>query len=255
METHASDLGPDADIDPALIAAMESRVVVRKSQNYGNRKAGPGRPKGGGKVPGSGKKAGSPNLMTPDFREWLNERARPFEVLAAICMGEEIADGNTKRKPTVAERMRAAETLSRKLLPDLAASTLTGPNGAPLVLASPDVDMFTTARKLAFVLSTAALEMQNSQDAEARAAAVYKPDMRPADAFPAMPDAALVPADVPPGRDETQTVGNLTISFAERLPGGRDRFAIRDANGRVVGAAIGKDEALARAGALNMSED
>ena len=45
-------------------------------------------------------------------------------------------DGDTKRKPTVAEWMRAAEMLARTLLPDLAATTISAPNGncAPLCL-------------------------------------------------------------------------------------------------------------------------
>ncbi|MBC7736060.1 MAG: hypothetical protein H7245_02280 [Candidatus Saccharibacteria bacterium] len=46
-------------------------MIIRKSQPYANRKAGPDRPKGSVKVPGSGKQAGTSNLMSPEFRQWL----------------------------------------------------------------------------------------------------------------------------------------------------------------------------------------
>lgn len=226
------------DIDPALVEAMRERVVVRKSQDYGNRKAGPGRPKGSGKPPGSGKKAGSPNVMTPEFRTWLADRAKPFEVLAAICAGEEIEDGGIKRKPTVSERMRAAETLARKLLPDLAATTITGANGGPVDIASSSVSPLELAHRIAFALAKG-IDAQETERA-ARAA-------RPAHVLQ-VPTPII---DVEPVRPpEPQTVGDYEISFAEALPGDRERWAIRDGAGRLVGTAFGREAAALKAKGL-----
>ena len=162
----------DGDVDPALVEAMAARAVRRKAQPYGNRKAGPGRPKGISKPPGSGKKAGTPNVLTPEFREWLNARAKPFEVLAAICCGESIQDGDTKRKPTVSERMRAAETLARKLLPDLAATAVTGSDGGPIAFTENNLSPLEIARRIAFALA------QGVESAEARHPAPFLPPAR-----------------------------------------------------------------------------
>lgn len=112
----------DDDVDPALVEAMRERVVVPKPMPYGNRKAGPGRPKGLPKT--GGRKAGTPNLMTPEYREHIAKRGKPIELLCDISAGRDIDDGGKKRKPTLAERTRAAETLSRKLLPDLSAAQI-----------------------------------------------------------------------------------------------------------------------------------
>lgn len=219
------------DIDPALVEAMRERVVVRKSQDYGNRKAGPGRPKGSGKPPGSGKKAGSPNVMTPEFRTWLAERAKPFEVLAAICAGEEIEDGGIKRKPTVSERMRAAETLARKLLPDLAATTITGANGGPVDVAAAAVTPYELAHRIAFALAQGVEAVKEAE--RSQAAPVHVP-------------APIINAS-PVSAPEPQTVGDYEISFAESLPGDRERWAIRDCAGRLVGTAFGREAAALKA--------
>lgn len=220
------------DIDPALVEAMRERVVVRKSQDYGNRKAGPGRPKGSGKPAGSGKKAGSPNVLTPEFRTWLADRAKPFEVLAAICAGEEIEDGGIKRKPTVSERMRAAETLARKLLPDLAATTITGANGGPVDITAGSVTPFDLARRIAFALAQG-IEAKEAEHA-ARPAHVLQVPTPIIDAAPLRPP-------------EPQMVGDYEISFAESLPGDRERWAIRDGAGRLVGTAFGREAAALKA--------
>jgi hypothetical protein len=113
MEKPLQSKVEDDDVDPALVEAMRERVVVPKPMPYGNRKAGPGRPKGLPKT--GGRKAGTPNLMTPEYREHIAKRGKPIELLCDISAGREIDDGGKKRKPTLAERTRAAETLSRKL--------------------------------------------------------------------------------------------------------------------------------------------
>lgn len=222
---------PD-DIDPALVAAMEARVVSRKVQDYGNRKAGPGRPKGSTKPVGSGKKAGTPSLMTPEFRQWLADRARPFELLADICTGASIQDGDTMRKPTVAERMRAAETLTRKLLPDLAATAITGASGGPVLMSGHIHSQVEIARRLAFVLSSAVNEVTDTQS---------PPPVQGAPGFHAPMPATL------PVNPEPSEVGDYTVGFAESLPGDRERWAIRDGAGRLVGTAFGREAAEAKA--------
>ena len=160
----------DEQPDPALVEAMRERVVKRQQQDYGKRKAGPGRPKGSGKVPGSGRRAGSPNVWSPEFREHLNAKAKPFELLADICAGKEIDDGGTKRKPTMPERMRAAETLTRKILPDLSASavnhTASPPDPALQVpgALSPELEL---ARRIAFMLAQAQHRVNQQAEADA----------------------------------------------------------------------------------------
>lgn len=236
MENAPPDQPEHDDIDPALVDAMRERVVVRKTQDYGKRKAGPGRPKGSGKPAGSGRKAGTPNVLTPEFRLWLADRAKPFEVLAAICAGEEIADGGTKRKPTVAERMRAAETLARKLLPDLAATTITGANGGPVSVSESSVTPVELARRVAFMLA------QGVDDAQEASRAYTAPTAPTHDTVPvAVNDAA------PTIDHEPQAVSGYEISFAESLPGDRERWAIRDRAGRLVGTAFGREAAAIKA--------
>lgn len=88
------------------------------------------------------------------FRKLLSERAKPFEVLASICAGEKIQDGETQLRPTVPERMRAAETLARKLLPDLAATLQSGPDCGLLPLSSGLLPSIEVARRLAFLLAS-----------------------------------------------------------------------------------------------------
>ena len=142
----------DEDPDPGLVELMRARVVRKKSTAPKNPTPGPGKPKGYPKPPGSGKKAGYPNLMSPEFRRWLAEKARPFELLAAVCAGREVDDGGVKRRPTLAERMRAAEMLTRKILPDLQAtkaeiSTTARLEDEPLGIS--DIEI---ARRIAFFL-------------------------------------------------------------------------------------------------------
>lgn len=224
--------------DPELVEAMRSRVVRRKPQSYGNRKAGPGRPKGSTKT--GGRKAGAPNLMSPEFRQWLAEKAKPFEVLAAICAGEEIEDAGKKRKPTIPERMRAAETIARKLVPDLAATALTGENGGPVSVTqsggASELSDFEVARRLAFLLAKG---IHDAQESGARPATL------PRSPVP-IPSPVPAPAQIDAPLRDSVTVGALTVSFAEQV-GERERWTVSDQNGRVVGAAFGRDTAIDKA--------
>lgn len=252
------------DIDPALVEAMRSRVVKRKPQDYAKRKAGPGRPKGHPKT--GGKKAGTPNLMSPEFREWLMDRAKPFELLADICAGKEIEDKDGKRKPTTQERMRAAETLTRKLLPDLAATTLTGKDGGPLVVQNPNGlpdEEAETDRVMAFMFRAWQERKKATEKAEQD-----KPRQLPANPTPAQithSQPSIIAALAPPAEGDitepeqpavlavghSQPVGNKTIHLVERLTDRRERWDIRDSTGQRVAGAFGMQAAEAKARAMS----
>ena len=239
---------PLDNVDPALVEAMAARVVRRKVQDYGKRKAGPGRPKGSGKVPGSGRKAGSLNLWSPEFREHLNERAQPFELLADICAGREIVDGGTKRKPTLQERIRAAETITRKLVPDLSAGHMSVEGKVAGLDALAALSPFELARRVAFTLA------QGIQAADDRAQQPgrYLPPA-PTDGHEAPAQADTPPTITPPDRNDW-VVSGLTISFAEPLGADRERWVIRHQSGRIAGSAIGRDNAEAMARRLGGGE-
>ena len=72
-----------------------------------------------------------------------------------ICAGEEIKDQGKPRRPTIFEQMRAAETLSKKILPDLAASAISGPNGLPVESEETKPSDMEIARRILFVLAAA----------------------------------------------------------------------------------------------------
>jgi hypothetical protein len=57
-------------------------------------------------------------------------------------------------RPSFADRMRAAETLSRKILPDLKATELSGPGGDSIQVEQ--VSDLEVARRIAFILARAA---------------------------------------------------------------------------------------------------
>lgn len=234
MESNDNTPAPD----PALVAAMKTRTVKRKNREYGNTKPGPGRPKGISKPEGSGRKAGTPNIWTPEFREWLSEKAQPFELLADICSGLSIEDAGVKRKPTLPERMRAAETLGRKLLPDLAATSISTPQLEAGNLHGLAVPSFELARRLAFVLANGIEQMDpdtNNSDTKS----VRQPET--------INHAPPQPCRLPPEQDDLHNVGSCTIELAEHLADGRERWAIRDQKGRLVASCFGRDNAETKA--------
>lgn len=260
-ETDPNTASEANDIDPALVEAMRARVVKRKPQDYSKRKAGPGRPKGHPKT--GGKKAGTPNLMSPEFREWLMERARPFELLASICAGEEIEDKDGKRKPTMQERMRAAETITRKLLPDLAATALTGKDGGPIESVHrtglPD-ERQETARVLGFLFRE---WQERIKDAEADMPVALPAKPAPAQVTYSQPSviAALpAPSEAPPEEPagpqvgHVEQVGGMTIQLVQKFPDGREWWSIRDAAGKMAGSVFGRDQAEAKAKQMSEAE-
>jgi hypothetical protein len=101
-------------------------------------KRGPGRPKGLGRVPGSGRKPGTPNRTTAQLREQITA-ARPVEFLIKVAEGRRVRIGPQAGPgeaayayPSLEQRLRAAELLMKKILPDLTTAEVTGPGGGPL---------------------------------------------------------------------------------------------------------------------------
>ena len=219
--------------DPELVELMRDRVVRRKSSAPKSPKAGPGRPKGQPKT--GGKVAGRPNLMSPEFREWLANKARPFELLAAVCAGEEIEDGGVKRKPTLAERTKAAETLGRKLVPDLSAAALSGPNGGPMEFTTPMPPKELSRRLLAVIHEVSGVSGLPTRPAPPVIdAEIVEPAPPPAPAAPPEPQGPAV------GHEEPLGVSGIFARLEERLPDGRERWTARDLRGQIVKTAFGR---------------
>ncbi len=101
---------------------------------------GPGRQKGLGKVPGSGRKKGTPNRSTAQTREYIQKQADPITFLCQVCRGlqfEAALDSGDAKKakmyPTLEQRLHAAQTLARKVLPDMKAVEMSGDDRTLLI--------------------------------------------------------------------------------------------------------------------------
>ncbi len=101
----------------------------------------PGRPKGLGKVPGSGRARGTPNRDRAATVERIMKEADPIGFLCKVSRGVRmsaaLAPGDTKKTwwmPTGDQRISAAQTLCRKVLPDMKAVEVSGPLGEPMVV-------------------------------------------------------------------------------------------------------------------------
>ena len=71
------------------------------------------------------------------MREALLSRSDAIEVLSDICAGKQLlVSGPTGkemwRRPTLPERLHAAQTILKKILPDLAATELKGKDENPV---------------------------------------------------------------------------------------------------------------------------
>ncbi|MGR3562952.1 MAG: hypothetical protein ACU0FH_16775 [Heliomarina sp.] len=209
-------------------------------------KRGPGRPPGLPKT--GGRKPGSSNKLPTELRQFINQRGRPLEFLAAIADGRKVSaadPGNPGKKirvyPSLRERAAAAETLLSKLLPDLRATELTGKDGGPLEverkragLADDDLE---TARQLAFILAKADHKIRSREQASM--------------AIPKPAEEAAKEPELQPG--DSEQIGQCTITLVERI-GGRERWSIRNRDGELVGSAFGQFEATNKARALNEVE-
>ena len=99
----------------------------------------PGRPRGLGKVPGSGRKPGTCNKDRAATVERIMREADPLGFLCKVCKGHRLEaapePGAKKRSfwyPTGDQRINAAQTLARKVMPDQKAIEHSGPLGEPL---------------------------------------------------------------------------------------------------------------------------
>ena len=92
-----------------------------------------GRPRGLGKVPGSGRQRGTPNRDRAATIEKIMREADPLLFLCKVARGDRMEAGSepgaSKKSwwaPTGDQRISAAQTLARKVLPDMKAVELTG---------------------------------------------------------------------------------------------------------------------------------
>ncbi len=104
-------------------------------------KRGRGRAKGMPRPPGAGRKKGTPNKVNQVTRSYITKEGAPIRVLCQIASGKKMKaaaePGSPKQAkifPTLAERLRAAETLARKIVPDVKAVEVTGAAGGDLVI-------------------------------------------------------------------------------------------------------------------------
>ena len=103
------------------------------------KKRGPGRPRGLGKVPGSGRKSGTPNKDRAATVEKIMREADPILFLCKVVRGDRMEaapEPGAKKKTwwyaTGDQRITAAQTLARKVLPDMKSVEHAGPLGEPL---------------------------------------------------------------------------------------------------------------------------
>ena len=104
-------------------------------------KRGPGRPKGLGRVPGSGRKKGTCNKDRTATVERIQKLADPVGFLCDVVRGVRMAgaaEPGAKTKtwwyPDGPQRIAAAQTLARKIMPDMKAVEVSGPVGEPMVI-------------------------------------------------------------------------------------------------------------------------
>ena len=119
------------------------RRWVKKRPLAPQKKRKRGRPKG--QPATGGRRLGVPNRINQVTREYVIREGAPLAFLCSVVRGKRITaaaeQGDNKREhcfPTLDQRIRAAEVLSRKCLPDLRATELTGKDGAPVALSLVD---------------------------------------------------------------------------------------------------------------------
>ena len=117
-----------------------------------------GRPKGLPKT--GGRKKGQRNWTHSEIRSALLDRSDAIETLADVCAGRQLrVSGPTGkplwRFPTMGERLRALELILKKVVPDLQATELSGPEGEPLIPDPGPVDKRQLARVILTLLSDA----------------------------------------------------------------------------------------------------
>lgn len=98
----------------------------------------PGRPKGTARTGGRAK--GTPNRKNVVTRDYVIKQGAPLAFLCNVVRGKRFtaaaAAGDSKRVhvfPSLDQRLRAAEVLARKVLPDLKSQELIGNAEAPII--------------------------------------------------------------------------------------------------------------------------
>jgi hypothetical protein len=96
--------------------------------------------------------------VTAELREKITA-AKPIEFLIKVCEGQRVRVGPQAGPldaqfvyPSVEQRLRAAELLVKKILPDLTSSEITGANGAPLIPEAAPVDVSVIAESAIVLL-------------------------------------------------------------------------------------------------------
>jgi hypothetical protein len=168
-----SSESPATAPDGARPAALPDGSVPRKR----------GRPRGLPKT--GGRQRGTRNQISADLRQEIIEHANPVKFLADVVAGRRIRVGpvagpgaGKHEYPTVAQRMTAATVLLGKLLPDVKATELSGPDGEPLEvapLAPVDLAPIDLARRAAFLLRIADPAVQQIEHAAVDALAFALP--------------------------------------------------------------------------------
>ena len=127
----------------------------------------PGRPKGYPKT--GGRKPGSKNAVPNELRNYINHKGRPLELLAAIASGRKVTAADPKDPckktsvyPSLTDRISAARVLMNKLVPDLRASEISGPDNGPIQIESEPITDKERARRIAFALRKAYEAQANS---------------------------------------------------------------------------------------------
>ena len=221
-------------------------------------KRGPGRPPGLPKT--GGRKPGTANQLPTELRQFINQRGRPLDLLAAIAAGRQVTAAdpdNPGRKikvyPTLRERTTAAQTLLNKLLPDLRATELTGVDGGPIAIdrTSGLPEDIESARQIAFILARSDVQLAPLRE---------EPELRPirdVTRSQPVPPVELPPSEVEPAPDDQHDViqiGGMTAVLHQRFPDGREWWSIRDPGGKVVGSVFGRKQAETKAKELNEAE-
>ena len=98
-----------------------------------------GRPKGTPRT--GGRKPGTPNRTSMVTRNFIVKNGAPVRVLCQIAAGRKMtaaaSPGSEKREsayPTLDQRLRAAEILARKIVPDMKSVEASGPDGGDLII-------------------------------------------------------------------------------------------------------------------------
>ena len=102
-------------------------------------------PKRVGRPPGQprtgGRQRGTPNRTSMVTRNFIVKNGAPVRVLCQIAAGRKMtaaaSPGSEKREsayPTLDQRLRAAEILARKIVPDMKSVEASGPDGGDLII-------------------------------------------------------------------------------------------------------------------------